>query len=196
MTDGMTRGALMRRGALATGAAAAGVGVITRLPHATAASDERDAEVLRFALLMEDLQAAFYADAVKRGALSGELLEYAQVVGGHEREHAAFVRKALGSGAPKPPQSDFGDATTSTKRFTSTAIKLEDLGVAAYDGAATSLSPGVLAAAGKIVSVEARHAAWIRDIAGKNPAPRATDRPLSADAVTAAVKRTGFIKTP
>jgi Ferritin-like domain len=196
MTDGMTRGALMRRGALATGVAAAGVGVITRLPHATAASDERDAEVLRFALLMEDLQAAFYADAVNRGALSGELLEYAQVVGGHEGEHAAFVRNALGSGAPKPPQTDFGDATTNAKRFTSTAIKLEDLGVAAYDGAATSLSPGVLAAAGRIVSVEARHAAWIRDIAGKNPAPRATDRPLSADAVTAAVKRTGFIKTP
>jgi hypothetical protein len=196
MTDGMTRGALLRRGAVATGAAAAGAAAITRLPHASAASDKRDAEVLRFGLLIEDLQAAFYADALKRGTLRGELLEYARVVGGHERQHAAFLRKALGAGAPKPPQTAFGDATTSAKRFTATAIQLEDLGVAAYDGAATSLSPGALAAAGKIVSVEARHAAWIRDIAGQTPAPRATERPLSSDAVTAAINRTGFIKTP
>jgi hypothetical protein len=42
-----------------------------------------------------------------------------------------------------------------------------------------NLTPSTLAAAGRIVSVEARHAAWARALAGKDPAPAAVDRPTT-----------------
>jgi hypothetical protein len=42
--------------------------------------------------------------------------------------------------------------------------------------------------------VEARHASWIRDIVGENPAPHAADKPISASEAQAAVARTGFVK--
>ena len=45
----------------------------------------------------------------------------------------------------------------------------------------------------RIHSIEARHAAWMRHIVGKVPAPRAFDEPLTKAQVLAAVGKTGFI---
>jgi hypothetical protein len=188
----LTRGSLVRGGlALAGGSAALAA---WPLPTSSAPSAKQDAAILRFGLLVEDLQAAFYADALDRGALSGELLEFARVVGRHERAHAAHIRKALGAGAPTAPRFDFGEASAGPTNFTRTAIKLEDLGLAAYNGAATSLTAATLADAARIVSVEARHAAWIRDLAGELPAPGAADRAISAREAKAAIDRTGFVR--
>ena len=61
------------------------------------------------------------------------------------------------------------------ERFEPTALKLEDLGVAAYNAQAPNLTKAALAAAARIVSVEARHAAWIRDVRGHDA--RAATRP-------------------
>jgi len=83
--------------------------------------------------------------------------------------------------------------TDNPGRFASTARELEDLGVAAYNGAATGLTRAGLTAAAPIVSVEARHAAWIRAVLGEVPAPVASDVSVSAAQATAAVKRTGFV---
>ena len=52
----------------------------------------------------------------------------------------------------------------------------------------------VLAAAASIVSVEARHAAWIRDIASKPPAPAAFDASKTDAQILSAVNATGFIQ--
>jgi hypothetical protein len=188
----ITRASLLRAGA----ALAAGGAALVIWPEATpsAPSARQDVAILSFALLIEDLQAAFYADALRRGALTGELLEYAQVVGGHERVHAAHIRTALGSGAKRAARFDFRDVNADPVSFTSNAIMLEDLGVSAYNGAATSLTHGALADAGRIVSVEARHASWIRDIAGKVPAPRPADHAVSAKQVQAAIDRTRFVR--
>lgn len=177
-------------------ALAAGGAALAAWPRTTvsAPSAKQDAEILSFGLTVEDLQAAFYADAIKRGALSGELLEFAQTVGGHERAHADHIRQLLGAGAPKPGRFDFGDTNATPEGFSRTAIELEELGLAAYNGAATSLTPDALADASRIVSVEARHASWIRDIAGETPAPHAADRPISASDAQAAIARTGFVK--
>jgi hypothetical protein len=189
---GLTRVSLLRGGAaLAAGGAALAVWPRTTV---SAPSAKQDAEILRFALTVEDLQAAFYADAIAQGALRGEMLEFARTVGGHERAHAAHIRKALGAGAPKPKSFDFGNTNSTAKGFASTAIELEEVGLAAYNGAATSLTPDTLADASRIVSVEARHVSWIRDIVGKNPAPRGSDRPISASEAQAAVARTGFVR--
>ena len=54
---------------------------------------------------------------------------------------------------------------TNRANVLATAKAFEDLGVSAYNGAGKLISnPDYLTLAGKIVSVEARHAAWIRDI--------------------------------
>ena len=79
-------------------------------------------------------------------------------------------------------------------------MTLEDTGVSAYQGQAPNIKPtAVLASAGSILAVEARHASWVRDIIGAGqsrcPAPDAFSRPLSMSAVLGAVKATGFIKS-
>jgi ferritin-like protein len=188
----LDRGTFLRGGAAVT----AGAVALAVWPRTTASapSAKQDAEILRFALTVEDLQAAFYADALRRGALEGELLEFAQTVGDHERAHAEHIRHALGAGAPKPARFDFGDTNADPKRFGQTAIELEEIGLAAYNGAATSLTPDALADAARIVSVEARHVSWIRDIVGADPAPNAADKPISAGDAQAAVAKTGFVK--
>src|SRR5436305_9442542 len=74
-----------------------------------APSAAQDRRIFRFALLLEQLQAAFYGEALERGALRGDLLEFAQVVGGHERAHVALLRKVLGPAAGPTPKFHFGD---------------------------------------------------------------------------------------
>jgi hypothetical protein len=194
---GITRGALMRRTAIGAGALVGAGVAIWGLPELSASADpsaSQDAEILNFALTVERLKAAFYAEAARRAKLSGDLAQYVEVVGGHEREHAAFISKALGSKAGKAPTFDFGDSTSNADIVARTARSLEDLAVSAYNGQGPNLTPATLAAAGRIVSVEARHAAWIRDILGIVPAPEASDKAVTAQQATAAVKRTGFIK--
>jgi hypothetical protein len=129
------------------------------------------------------------------GKLDGELAEFAAVVGEHERAHVKALKQVLGARAVKRPRFDFQGTTERPSTFRATAIVLEDTGVAAYAGQAPRVKAGaVLEAALAIHSVEARHASWIRDIAGKDPAPKAFDEPLTKGQVLAAVARTGFIR--
>jgi hypothetical protein len=191
----LTRANLLEKSVIAGGAMVVGGAVIGGLPAlaTSAPSADHDVEILNFALLVEYLQASFYKEALARGALTGELREFARVVGSHEREHVAFIKRTLGRKARRKPPFDFSDTTRDKDKFGPTAVTLEEIGLAAYNGQAANLTKGALAAAARIVSVEARHASWIRDILGRNPAPHATDAGLSAAKVTAAVKRTGFV---
>jgi hypothetical protein len=198
LSDGRTsRGTLLRRAALVGGGLTIGGGAVAIAPRlaSSAPSPTQDARILNLVLLLEYVEAAFYEEALAKGALRGELRTFAGVVGKHERQHVAFLKNALGRAARKPPRLSFGRATTDREAFVRAAVKLEGTSVAAYNGQATNLTPGALAAAARIVSVEARHAAWIRAIAGQLPAPDPTDAPLGADAVLEALRETGFIKT-
>jgi rubrerythrin len=196
MTDRMTRAALLEGVLLAGGGIVVGGVAIGGLPDLAASkpSPEQDVEILNFALLLEHVQAGLYEDALARGALAGELREFAERVGGQEREHIAFIRRVLGKAARKAPELDFGDDTASAERFTETALKLEDLGVAAYNAQAPNLTKDALAAAARIVSVEARHAAWIRAIAGENPAPEASEPTASARRVAKTLEGSGYVQ--
>ncbi len=60
--------------------------------------------------------------------------------------------------------------------FARAAARLEDAAVGAYNGQAGNVSTKVFAVAARIVCVEARHAAWVRSIEDRDPAPDATDR--------------------
>jgi Ferritin-like domain len=191
----LDRNELIARALVAGGVLAGGGALLAALPRlaTSAPSAAQDAKILNFALLLEYVEAGFYEEAFTNGKLTGDLGEYVRVVRGHERQHLDFLKKALGSGARKAPKLDFGDAISDPKRFTDAAIALEETVVAAYNGQAANLTKPTLAQAATIVSVEARHAGWIRAIAGKNPAPDATDAPLTAAEAQAALDRTGFV---
>ncbi len=187
---------LVKRVLVAGGAVTLGGVVVGALPKlaSSAPSPAQDAKILNLVLLLEYVESAFYAEARARGAFQGELREFVQVAGAHEQEHLAALKGALGSKARKKPRLEFGNATTDRDAFVAAAIDLEDLGVSAYNGQATNLTKPTLAVAAKIVSVEARHAAWIRAIAGKPPAADATDPSLTAAQVASELQKTGFIR--
>jgi hypothetical protein len=191
-----SRGEVVRKAVAAGGAVLGGGALLAGLPRlaSPAPSPDQDVRVLNFALVLEELTAAFYAEALARGRLTGELRRYARIVGGHERAHVRFIRRALGARARRRPSFDFGSATSDEDEFTAAAITLEDTGVAAYNGQAANVTTGVLKAAARIVSVEARHAAWIRDIAGRPPAAEPTDAPMSERQVRSALEKTGFLR--
>jgi hypothetical protein len=192
-----SRAKLLKRALGAGGAVLAGGVVVAGLPKLaeSAPSPAQDAEILNLALLLEHMELDFFTEASVSGRLAGELLEFTDIVRGHERAHVAFLRDALGRKARKRPEFDFGNATQNPAAFLSAAVALQDLMVAAYNGQAANLTTGALENAAKIVSVEARHAGWIRAIAEKNPAPDAVDPPKTAAGVTAAVNRTKFLKS-
>lgn len=194
--SGLTRATLLRRAAAASGASLVGAAALVGPPElaSSAPSAAQDAEVLAFLLELEELQEAFYAEAIAAGALPGAVAEYARVVGGHERDHVAYLRGALGTKAAKSAAFDFGDAVVTPDRFLAVAVELEEAGLAAYTGAAVNLTARTLREAARIVSVEARHTAWARDLAGRNPAPDASDEPISEAQARATIRGTGFVR--
>jgi Ferritin-like domain len=193
---GLSRRDLARRGAAVGAGALVGGVLFTRRSQSAAAVPSRtqDEKIFNFALLLEYLQAAFYSEAVANGALRGDVADFAAVAADHERQHVDFLRRALGAKARQRPQFDFGDATHDERKFLSTGVLLENLGVAAYNGQAASLTKPALSAAAEIVSVEGRHAAWISDLAGDLPAPHPADPGKSAGEVVAALQATRFIR--
>jgi ferritin-like protein len=178
--------------------AGGGIALASRPTSAAAAvpSAAQDRAIFNFALLLEYLQAAFYSEAVERGALTGDVRRFAQVVSEHERAHVAFLRKALGPHARARPEFKFGDATRDERAFLKAAVLLENTGVLAYNGQAANLTRPALAAAAEIVSVEGRHAAWVSDLAGVPPAPRAADVGVSSQDAVRTLQSTRFLKTP
>jgi hypothetical protein len=114
-------------------------------------------------------------------------------VGAHERAHVKAFRQVLGSKAIKRPRFDFRGATEDADKFRKTAVAFEDLAVAAYKGQAPLIeSRAYLVPALAIHSVEARHAAWIRRLAGITPAATAFDEPRSKRGTLKIVDATHF----
>jgi hypothetical protein len=192
-----SRGRFLRLGLAGAGTLTLGAVLAAGVPRPgrSGTAQARDVEVLNYALLLGELQAAFYRQALRRAKLTGELREYAEVAGGHKLEHVKVLRGALGANARKIPRFAFGNAVANPKRFAATAIAIEELGVAAYNGQATNLSKDALQAAASIVSVNARHAAWIRAIQDKRPASQPTDEAKTRREVLAEVDRTGFVRS-
>jgi Ferritin-like domain len=162
-------------------------------PEAPAAS-RRDVAVLNFALTLEYLQAAFYTEAERLGALRDNLRPIPRQLGAVERAHVQAIRKVLGRQAVGRATFDFRGVTEDSDAFLRTAVAFEDLAVAAYKGQAGRIqSPALLAAAISIHTVEARHAAWMRYLVGVKPAARAFDRARSGESVRRTVASTRFI---
>lgn len=131
-----------------------------------------DTGVLNYAYALEQLEAAFYTQVVAgfyAGASPGEQTILTDIKN-HEVIHRDFLKAALGSAAIADLAVDFTSITFTDRSSVLGAAKaFEDLGVSAYNGAGKLLTnPDYLVLAGKIVSVEARHAAAIRDLLQAN----------------------------
>ena len=186
---------MSRRGLFGLTFAGAGAILLARAPVAGAAGlPASDIDILNYALVLEYLQASFYTEAERSGALHGRTAEAARVVGATERAHVNAFLHLLGSKAVKRPTFNFQGTTEQQRPFLKTAVAFEDLAVAAYKGQAPKLqSNAVLAAAVGIHSVEARHAAWMRQLFGITPAVNAFDRPSSRASINRIVTSTRFI---
>ena len=199
--DPTTRAAFLRKAGLGAGAVIGGGAVMGALPSLASAASipASDIAILNFALTLEYLEAEFYAQAVAKGSFTGDTNTFARTVAAHEAAHVKFLQGALGKKAVKKPMFDFKDTVTDQTKFEATATVLEDTGVQAYLGQVGNIkNKKILAAAGSILPVEARHAAWIREIRlaksqGTLPAPSAFQGSKTKAQILAAVKGTGFI---
>jgi rubrerythrin len=188
---GMTRSAFILRGALATGAAYGAASIGPFVARALAQTSATDIQGLNFALTLEQLEAAFYAAALKSAKLSGPVRALATEFGKHETTHVDTIKQLVeqlgGTAAPATPAKF---KLTNQRDFLKAAVALEDLGVGAYNGLMPRLTtPDIVQAAGTIVQVEARHAAALRFHAGEDPAPAAFDPALSPPQVQAAARK-------
>ncbi|MFD1145107.1 ferritin-like domain-containing protein [Larkinella insperata] len=168
---------------------------------------EGDFAILNYAYALEQLETAFYMAVIEKKTFpagSKEEMVFKDIHD-HELVHREFFKLALGSNAIGDLEFDVSSIDFSNRReVLNTARVLEDTGVAAYNGAGPLLSNSTfLTLAGKIVSVEARHAALISTILQPNGALFAGDyvvdnngleRPLTISEVLGRAGK--YIKTP
>jgi hypothetical protein len=186
---GMTRSSFLLKGALATGAAFGASAIAPFVSSALAADASGDLAILNFALTLEYLETDFYTVKGKAVSLSGQAKTLATSFGEEEAAHVSALIAAIKAGGGKPTKKPtFSFPATNQKSFLKLAYALENVGVGAYNGAGPALkSKALLAAAGSIVQVEARHAASIAVLTGEKITPDgAFDKPLTTKQVLAA----------
>lgn len=176
-----------------------------------------DFGVLTYAYALEQLEADFYTKVVNATGFNANFsLEERTVLTdlyNHEVIHREFFKTALTANLPNPAEQllpalsfvytglDFSNRT----QVLATAKALEDTGVAAYNGAGRLITnPDYLTLAGKIVSVEARHASAIRslinpnskDFAGNDVVNVTTGLDVAKNPSEVVTIADGFIATP
>ena len=131
-----------------------------------------DIGILNYAYALEQLEAAFYIQVISTpySGISAEETIFLKDIRDHEIAHREFFKNALGGSAIPGLEVDFSSINFSSRASVlGTAMAFEDLGVSAYDGAGYLFKDAnYLLLAGKIVSVEARHAALIRELVAPN----------------------------
>ena len=166
-------------------------------PPATGTVDlgSGDVGILNYAYALEQLEAAFYIkviDSPFTGMTDAEKSILTDIRD-HEIIHRDFFKAALTAAAPTAIipglEVDFSTIDFSNRAAVLGAAKLfEDTGVAAYNGAGNMIKDAnYLLLAGKIVSVEARHASVIRDLLMPKTASFAGDDVVDANGFDQAI---------
>lgn len=139
-------------------------------------TNEAVIEVLKYALTLEYLEAAFYVQGLAEAPIPAGASKVAiQTISDHETAHVAVLKATIaemGTAVPASPKFDFtakgafSDVFADYNTFLAVAQTFEDTGVRAYKGRAAELvkNGDLLTAALNIHSVEARHAAKIRQM--------------------------------
>jgi hypothetical protein len=165
------RAELLVKAAVAGGALAGGAAALVLLPRlaGSAPSPEGDVRGLNLLLEIEELQVAFYENVLATGAATGGLLEFVRTAAEQDAKHVATLREILGGDARPAPRFDFGQVNEQGWRV---AARIEDLAIAAHAAQMPGLSRDALIQTLGMVSVDARHASWVRAVGGVR-APRA-----------------------
>ncbi|KAI6717179.1 hypothetical protein PZA11_001719 [Diplocarpon coronariae] len=161
--------------------------VITRRQAEAAITD---VGILNYALTLEHLEDKFYReglanytqeDFVKAG-FADPFYEDLKEISYDETTHVSFLSKALADAAVA--ECTYAFPSTDPASFVALASVLEGVGVSAYLGAAASImNKDYLTAAGSILTVEARHSAYVRASSKASPFPQPFDAPLNFDEV-------------
>jgi plastocyanin/rubrerythrin len=203
-----------RRALLATGAKVAAGGALglafagpaivapsqAALATALAQDFEDDVDILNYALTLEHLEHVFYREGLDTlgeadiaDATDDEAFGLLTEIRDHEAAHVEALTQVITDLGGEPVAEatyDFG--YDDVAGFLEVAMALENTGVAAYAGAAPSISDeAILTAALGIHSVEARHASFLNRLNGMSPFPDDIDQPLTREEVLAVAG--GFI---
>lgn len=161
-----------------------------------------DIGILNYAYALEQLEAAFYIKVLESQYsgldMSSKEFEILRDIRDHEIAHKDFFMNAIPQASRIPSlEVDFSSVDfTSRMSVLNTAKAFEDLGVSAYNGAGHLIeSVDYLLIAGKIVSVEARHAAAIRDLLNPGSADFAGDDIIGAGGLDAATAPADVLAT-
>ena len=163
----------------------------TTASTSTAASGgSGDLAIVNYALTLEYLEADFYAQVISSGLFKGKELDLIKIIGDHEAQHVTALEataKSLGTPAAKP-KTKF--PLTDRASVLGLAAVVENLGASAYLGQAGRIQdPAILAAALSIHTVEARHAAALNVLTGKDFTPDgAFAKPATMEEVLPKVK--------
>ena len=149
-----------------------------------------DLAIVNYALTLEYLETEFYHRVIKSGLFGGSTLSTLKTFGDQEQAHVNALKKAaqsMGTPAAKPNGKFPLHNPTQVAKLAAT---VENLGAAAYLGAAGLISSKeILAAALAIHSVEARHAAVLNTLTKQSPTPDGGfGKPMAMKDVLAAVK--------
>jgi hypothetical protein len=156
-------------------------------------SNTHAADILNYALTLEHLEDNFYrqglanfteADFMAAG-FDSDVYNKIKTISSDETTHVSFLSTALTAAGAKPvKECTYAFGVTSVQSFLATASVLEGVGVSAYLGAAADImSKTYLTAAGSILTVEARHSAYVRNTISESPFPAPFDNPLSYNEV-------------
>ncbi|MBX3016166.1 MAG: ferritin-like domain-containing protein [Caldilineaceae bacterium] len=150
-----------------------------------------DLDILQFALTLEHLEARMYQEMLAANLLTGKDRQYFTSFGQHEAAHVDALTQTITrlGGQPVAAQATYNfPAFDSRMAILNFAKVAEDTGVGAYQGAAAAITnKEILAAAGSIVQVEARHAAIVNFLLELKPVPSAVTASLTIDEVNAIV---------
>ena len=148
---------------------------------------------MRYALTLEHLEDKFYREGLANFTLADFMAAgfdetfyiNLQAISAQETTHVTFLTGALVAAGQAPTvECTYAFGITSVKQFVATANIFEGLGTSAYLGAAAQITnKGYLTAAGSVLTIEARHSAYLRASLSQTPYPQAQDDPLTPDEV-------------
>lgn len=150
-------------------------------------------DILRYALTLEHLEDKFYREGLANftqadfaaAGFDSTFYNNLEAISAHETAHVQFLTTALQSIGVQPVlECTYAFGVTSVSQFVAYASLFEGVGTSAYLGAAKQIAnKAYLQAAGSILTIEARHSAYLRSSLAESPFPQSQEDPLSPDEV-------------